>query len=160
MTIRLPALGVFFLVGIVGAQDLPRLANNDTVTVLADEAWEELEQQVTHFRGNFRLYGPDWSVTADSAVLYGPLDDPERVVADGSPARILVEKSAADGEVTGHGSRIEYLRAEDIVQVTGDAQIINEGNSMSSSLLRYDLAAERITASGQGGVKMTVDPNG
>lgn len=159
MTIRLPFLLAFFVASSPFAQDLPRLSDEDTITVFAQKAWEDREQEITYFEGNFQLLGPDWSLAADSATLFGSLDDPERVIALGGPARIVVRKSNLDGDVVGQGEQIEYLRAQDVVQVSGNAQITNEGNSMTSNVLRYDMTADQIDAGGSEGVKMVIDPS-
>lgn len=159
MTIRLPIFFLIFAWTSVFAEDLPRLSDDDTVSVFAQTAWEDKDQEITYFEGRFRLVGPDWSLVADSAALYGSLDDPERVVALGKPAQIVIRKSSLEGDVVGRGEEIEYLRAEDAVQVSGSAVITNDGNSMSSSVLRYDIAGDRIDAGGPDGVKMVLDPN-
>lgn len=135
------------------------LSNDDTINVTADEAWEERGKATTHFQGNFRLLGPDWSVSADKAVLYGPLDNPDKVIAQGNPARIVVRKTNGEGEVVGVGSRIEYRHLNNVIELTGEATVTDADNIMTSSVLSYDLTAERIIASGPEGVKMTLDPN-
>lgn len=158
MTIRLPIFGLIFVWSSLFADDLPRLSDDDTVSVYAQNAREDKDHEITYFEGEFRLTGPDWSLVADSATLYGSLDDPERVVALGSPARIVVRKTSLESDVVGQGNEIEYLRAQDAVRVSGSATITNDGNSMSSEELLYDIAADRIDAGGPEGVKMVLDP--
>jgi hypothetical protein len=48
----------------------------DIVTVTAERAWETDEADVIEFSGSFELRAPDWTLTGDTAVVYGKLDDP------------------------------------------------------------------------------------
>ena len=146
------------IVLVAQAESTLELSKHDTVIVLADEAWEEPDAEVIHFRGHFRLSGPDWSVVAEQATLYGSLEAPDRVVVDGSPALIVVQKSLSEGQIEGRSNRIEYSRSEDFVQLSGEAVVSDKGSHVASSVLRWDLAADRIIASGTEGAKMILYP--
>ncbi len=131
--------------GAGSAQKL-ELSKDDTVVVRADEAWEEFAGQVAHFRGNFELAAPDWSVAADSAVVYGPLEDPERIVVDGAPARIRLKQAGREGTVEGEGRHIEYRRADDTVSLSGQARLRDGERTLSSALIEYERRGDRVSA--------------
>lgn len=150
-------VGATLLAALGEAQDAPNLSANNTFRVLADEAWEELESDAIHFKGNFRLIGPQWSVHADEATVFGSLYEPRRFVADGSPALIAVQKSRSKGHITGRGDHIEYLRSDDSVEITGAAAVFDQGHTMTSSMLRWDLLTDAISAGGADGIRMVID---
>jgi lipopolysaccharide transport protein LptA len=131
-------------------------SKKETIVIRADQAWEEPSaEQVLHFKGNFELRSEDWSLTSDEADLYGPLDDPDRIVARGSPAVVTI---IGDEEtVIGEGRTIEYQRDTEILTLTEQASIVGERASMRSGLIVYDVAAERLKSSGAGGVEMVLE---
>ena len=130
--------------------------NKETIVIRADRAWEEADgSQVLHFAGNFELISPEWELRSDEADLFGPLDDPTRIVARGAPAylTILDEERTIEGE----GLVIEYKRDEDVLILRQDAKLAGEDISMSSSEIVFDLSAERLRSSGDDGVEMVLE---
>ncbi len=139
-------------VAATGAQGIDK----ETIVIRADRAWEEPDtEQVLHFEGDFELISPDWELRADEADLYGPLDDPERIVARGLPAVVTI--LSADETVVGEGRTIEYQRDTDVLTLTEDARVIGEKVSMKSARIVYDLGAERLVTSGTEGVEMVLE---
>lgn len=131
-------------------------AEKETIVIRADRAWEEPDSsEVLHFAGSFELISPEWELRADEADLYGPLDDPERIVARGSPALLTI----LDGEQTleGEGGIIEYQRDRDVLILRESARLVGEDVSMTSSEIVFDVAAERLRSSGSDGVEMVLE---
>ena len=141
------------------AEDKLEFSSEDPILVKADEAWEESDGEVTHFRGNFEMSGASWSVFADEASVYGKLDDPERIVITGAPARAWINKADEAGRVEGEGERIEYLRSTDSLSLSGNAIITDGESTVRSGLIEYDLIEKRFKASGDQGVTIVVDRN-
>lgn len=138
------------------AETADATAGKETIVIRADRAWEEPDAgEVLHFAGNFELISPDWQVRSDEADLHGPLDDPNRIVARGSPAYLTI----VDGEQTikGHGGVVEYQRDADILILRDNAQLAGDDVSMKSSEIIYDLGAERLRSSGTDGVEMILE---
>ena len=137
-------------------------SSEDTVTITAQRAWEGEEVDVIHFSGNFELQAPDWSMAGDKAVVYGNLDNPDRVIVEGGPARIsfLREAEGSSGEavseekVDGEASVVEYLRATDKLIMTGAAQLVRKDSTLASELIEYDVDTDRYSAGGEGGIKI------
>ena len=131
-------------------------ADKETIVIRADRAWEEADgSEVLHFAGNFELISPEWELRSDEADLFGPLDDPTRIVARGGPAylTILDEERTIEGE----GLVIEYQRDEDVLILRQEAKLAGEDISMSSSEIVFDLAEERLRSSGDDGVEMVLE---
>ena len=130
--------------------------DKETIVIRADRAWEEADGgQLLHFAGNFELISPDWELRSDEAELYGPLDDPTRIVARGAPAylTILDEEQTIEGE----GLVIEYQRDEDVLILRQEAKLSGDDISMTSSEIVFDVAEERLRSSGTDGVEMVLE---
>jgi lipopolysaccharide transport protein LptA len=131
-------------------------SDKETIVIRADRAWEEADGgQVLHFAGNFELISPEWELRSDEAELYGPLDDPIRIVARGAPAylTILDEERTIEGE----GLVIEYQRDEDVLILRQNAKLSGDDISMTSSEITFDVAEERLRSSGTDGVEMVLE---
>jgi len=128
----------------------------ETIVIRADQAWEEPDtEQVLHFKGDFELISPDWELRSDEADLYGPLDDPDRIVARGLPAVVTI---LTDSEtVVGEGRTIEYQREPEILTLTDQARIIGEKISMKSAEIVYDVGREQLKSGGSDGVEMVLE---
>lgn len=134
----------------------PGEMDKETIVIRADRAWEEPDGgQVLHFAGNFELHSPDWTLRSDEADLYGPLDDPDRIVARGSPAFLTIRED--DRTIEGEGKLIEYQRDGDVLVLKENARLKGEDLSMSSSEIVYDVGAERLRSSGSDGVEMVLE---
>lgn len=142
----------------VSASEIP-----NTLVIYADRARRLEGKSLTSFRGDFRLHAQEWSVTADEANVYGPIEDPERIVASGKPAHVDFYVAERDRRVQGFAQRIEYDRQHNMVRLEGDARLIEGDNSMSSGYIAYDVTRQQIDAAGprsdQGrGVEMVIQP--
>ena len=130
--------------------------DKETIVIRADRAWEEADGgQVLHFAGNFELISPEWELRSDEADLYGPLDDPARIVARGAPAYLTILDG--DRSIEGEGLVIEYKRDEDVLVLRENAHLAGDDISMTSSEIVFDVGAERLRSSGTDGVEMVLE---
>jgi len=168
---RRTAIGLLvFFVGIQpGFTDGLDFSSDDTVTVTAERAWESDETGVMHFSGEFELRAPDWYLLGDTVVVYGKLDDPDRVIVAGKPARIAFLRSTdqkikaqagenaanADPEerIDGTALIIEYFRVADKIKMRGAARLTRKDSTLVSEIIEYDIGTDRYLASGEGGIK-------
>ena len=131
----------------------------DTIVVRADQAWEDPDKSITYYRGDFELSTPDWSVQADEATVYGPLNHPDRVLLSGAPARIWISQPEKSKTVQGVGAQIEYLLSADTVTLTGDAELRDGDNTINSESIVYDVKTDSYSAGQQGPVKVSFFPD-
>lgn len=145
------------------AVEAPPDPDGEPIVIRADRAWEAAaegapggaEGQVLHLQGNFEMRGADWRVTADSAQVRGPVEDPEQLTILGAPAAIVFTDS--DGNVAaGQGRRIVYWRRREVVELHGDAKIQAKDFAIGSSRIVYDLKDERLLSSGGDGVEFVL----
>ena len=145
-----------------GFADKLDFSSDDTVTVTAERAWEADEANVVHFSGKFELRAPDWSLVGDTAVVYGKLDNPDRVVVEGKPARISFLRDDQEGtgatdpqeRVDGTAFVVEYLRASDKLKMRGAASLVRKDSTLVSEVIEYDVNTDRYSASGEGGINV------
>lgn len=142
-------------------------SSDDTVTITADRAWEAEEPNVIHFSGNFELHAPDWSMSGDTAVVYGKLDDPDRVIVEGNPATVSFLRENEDGasdadpgeRVDGEASLVEYFRSTDKLVMKGSAWLVREDSKLTSEIIEYDVETDRYSAGGEGGINVEYTPD-
>lgn len=159
------AILLYVLVSLQGqAVEVPDIDPGETIVIRADAAREtrsgnDGEERALHFTGNFSLEAPDWFVTSNSAVLYGDVDDPIRLEVEGEPARVWTIDETGALEVDATAKVIEYFRHNDRLILTGEAELMEQGNRLRSSSIDYDLADRRLVATGEGGVQIIAQPN-
>jgi lipopolysaccharide transport protein LptA len=157
--------GLLFFVPPAAAEGL-EFSDGDIIIVTAQRAWEADAADVVHFSGRFELHAPDWTLAGDSAVVYGKLDDPERVVVEGAPARIAflrkaepADGSAAEDErIDGSAATVEYFRATDKLKMRGGASLTRKDSTLASEIIEYDVDADRYSAGGDGGINIQFNP--
>lgn len=141
------------------AEPAPLPEDDDTpIVIRADRAWEGDGGDVLHLTGNFEMRSGDWVVTAEGAEVYGPVEDPERLVVTGQPAKMSFDDG--DLQLSGRGGRIIYRHQEEVLELYDDAVLEGEDISMTSSVIVYDLQNERLRSSGSDGVQVIVRQNG
>lgn len=142
-------------------------SSDDTVTITAERAWEADEPDVIHFSGKFELHAPDWSMSGDTAVVYGKLDDPDRVIVEGNPATVSFLRetqdasSGADSEerVDGEASFVEYFRSTDKLIMRGSSRLVRQDSNLTSEIIEYDVETDRYSAGGEGGINIEYTPD-
>lgn len=160
------------LVALLGAPlgyaiEAPDLEAGETMVIKADQAWETREVTADgspgvrslHFKGNFRLDAPDWFIRADSATLFGAVDDPKSITVSGDPARVWMVDDNGVTEVDATAGNIEYFRHNDRLKLKGNAVLEEQRNTLRSSSIDYDLSERRLVATGKGGVEIVTMPN-
>lgn len=142
-------------------------SSGDTVTITAERGWEGEESNVIHFSGNFRMRGPDWSMTGDTAVVYGKLDDPDKILIEGSPARVSFlrkkeensDPASSNDKVDGEALFVEYFRATDRLIMRGAASLARKESTLNSEIIEYNIDTDRYAASGEGRVNVQLNPD-
>jgi len=147
------------------AADIFELADDTTIVVSADEAWEDTEQDILYFHGHFEIRTPSWRLSANEATVYGNLDDPQRIVADGvvdgPPVYFFFLGSGLEDsvETAGEGQHLEYEQELGLLTLSGKAKLTSGTRVMQSSKIEYDLEKQQLKAGGAEGVHVTVNPD-
>jgi len=141
-------------------EPIVKITRQDVINVSSDEAWEAIEPETVHFRGNFQMRSENWQLTSNAATLIGPLDAPEYVSLTGSPAQVILKRSYEQTTelITGSANEIVYSRASNSLLLYGSATLGQDGNEMRSNIIEYDISTDRFHSRGDDGVQLNVDP--
>lgn len=143
------------------AADILHLPANATIVVNADEAAEEVGQDIIRFSGNIEIKTPSWSIIADQATVYGKMDNMQRIVADGSPVQFFFRQTGAEDSpiIEGEGLHLEYEKEAGLLRLSGSAKLTSGERVMQSSEILYNLEQEKLQAGGAEGVQITIKPS-
>ena len=135
-------------------------SGGEPLLIRADRAWEPAPEaagdgETLNLEGNFEMRGPDWRLTADSAQVHGPVEDPERLVILGAPARVSLIRRNGE-RASGSGERIIYWHRRELVEVHGTAAFEAGDLAVTSSKIIYDLGKERLESVGDAGITFIV----
>ncbi len=155
----------FWMVGLLAVPLLASAADSKLslpkdrpIIVRADSVSSDPERDLTIFSGNFEVEGTDWPIKADLAQVFGPIENPTRVVVSGKPARIWLRYKGVDREIAAEANEIEFQRKPDIVKLRGGAKLVRSGRmTLEGDHFEYDVTAGKIIKSGP--VRITVLPS-
>lgn len=135
-----------------------RITSEDMIAIRADQAWEDSKPNTVNFEGHFEMRVHDWLVQADRAILQGKLDDPVRLVLQGSPARMELSHTVngRTEQVLGEAQEIVYDREMELIYLKGAARLGQGDNVLKSDSVRYDIRENRFQAEGDSGVQLEV----
>lgn len=132
----------------------------DTINISADEAIEDEQRGILHLNGNFRMLSEDWDLTSNKAVVYGSPGKPDRIYLQGAPARFnfLPDPASGDEPILATAYEVEYIRAPNLLKLTGEASLVLGGETIRSTAIEYDITTNRYRAGGDNGVMIKVPP--
>jgi len=144
----------------LSAEQAFRISSEDMVAIHADQAWEDIKPDIAHFSGHFDMRVRDLQLTADGATLYGPLDNPDRMELNGSPARLSLSHDLNDRPETiqAEAQEIIYEREAGSLSLIGSARLAQGDNVLRSDSIEYDVKSDRFHTKGRAGVQITVQP--
>lgn len=126
----------------------------ETIIARAHEAWESDNGDTMFIRGDLQLRGTRWRIHADTARVDGKLGKPDRVVVDGSPARILVTPEDDGPPFEGQSRHLVFQPQAKTVKLEGAATIIRGQQSITSESISYELDRRTVAAGARGRVKV------
>lgn len=136
------------------------LARAVPIHIAADHAKVFQQTGKSVYTGDVMIRRGPVTLRGDKLIVHRIEDGEIRAELLGDPARL--ERETKDGQpVTGHAQRVIYSSAKDIVKLVGNAFLKQGGNSLSSDLIRHDLATAR-TVAGRGEdarVRITLQPD-
>lgn len=130
----------------------------ETVSISADEAYEDIQPGILHFYGHFLMRSGEWQLEAAQATVYGQPDRPDNVYLEGSPARFLINRDLGDGRDTVEAAapKVEYQRSTNLLTLSGGAVLMMDGEVIRSNVIEYNISTERYRAEGIDGVVIKV----
>lgn len=133
--------------------------NFETVSISADQASEDSDTDSLHFEGDFQMQSGEWKLNSSLATVSGQPSRPDRVYLQGSPARFMIARER-DGEgqdlIEATAPSIEYVRATNLLSLSGGATLQLNGEIIRSGAIEFDLSSDRYRSLGSGGVSIEV----
>lgn len=121
--------------------DTEQPINIKTIEVLRDEKTGQMVYQ-----GNVELVQGTIRITADRMTFYKLDQEGDKIVAEGSPAR-MQQLPEVDGELMhAHGDVIEYYRAEERVHLRDNAQVEQDGSTVRGDRIDYFINQQLVKA--------------
>jgi lipopolysaccharide transport protein LptA len=158
----LPTVLFMLLVGpinLVNGQEFT-ITSEDMVAIHADQAWEDIEPDTVHFSGHFEMRVRDMVLHADRASVYGKLDNPDRLVMEGSPTHLSLSQTQGDRveTVQAQAKQIIFERGSGLMRLNGDARLAQGDNVLFSEHIEYDIRNDRFQTLGHTGVEIDTHP--
>ncbi|SDJ65662.1 lipopolysaccharide transport periplasmic protein LptA [Microbulbifer yueqingensis] len=104
------------------------------------------------YSGNVVITQGSLQIRADRVEVHGnPEGEIRRVIAIGNPAHFQQQMQQSQNLVKARAKRIEFKVNSDELQLTGEAYVDRDGNTLSAEKIDYDLNSEKMQAQGQAG---------
>lgn len=123
------------------------------VSIQADEGRAtrmELEDSYWQFSGNVLIDVGDGRIQCDSAELYFDEFRLRRATVSGKPAIYDLQRAGTDEVTHAEAGRLEYDLDAGVIRFSEQATITEGGNQISSNVLVYNIAEQRINADSSG----------
>ena len=123
------------------------------ISIQADEGRAqrmELEDSSWTFSGNVVIDVGDGRIECDSAELYFDEFALKRAIVTGSPAVYELRRAGSEEPTHGEAGRLDYDVAAGVIRFSEQATITEGGNQISSNMLVYNIAEQRINADSSG----------
>lgn len=101
---------------------------------------------ITTYIGDVVMAQGSMKIEADKLVIYGELDSAKRVLATGNPARFQQQPSVTAQTVKAVANRLDYKVSDETLVLTGNASLEQEGNSLKSGRIEYDVKKSLVKA--------------
>ena len=123
------------------------------ISIQADEGRAtrmELEDSTWHFSGNVIIDVGAGHIECDSAELLFDEFRLKRAIVTGSPAIYDLNRPGTDEVTHAESGRLDYHVDKGVIEFSDQATITEGGNQISSTVLIYNIAEQRINADSSG----------
>ncbi len=124
-----------------------------SIGVAADEGRAsklDFKDSVWHFTGNVVIDVDNGHIECDSAALRFKDHTLQIATIEGSPATFVIKRPESDETTYAEARKLDYNLAQGIIEFSGDAQITEGGNQISSAFLVYNIRERRVNAQSSG----------
>ncbi|WP_105101693.1 lipopolysaccharide transport periplasmic protein LptA [Microbulbifer pacificus] len=120
------------------------------VKVSADKFEANRSQNLSIYSGNVVISQGSLQIRADRVEVHGNTKgEINKVIATGAPAHFQQQVEESTSPVKARAKRIEFLVSTDALQLSGEAFVDRDGNTLSAEHIDYDLKSEQMQAQGQ-----------
>jgi len=116
------------------------------IHISADKALRDEKQGFTVYSGNVQMAQGSMRLEADKLTIYHVIDEVDKVVAEGRPAKMQQQPELDKGVVYAHASVIEFFKSEDRVHLQTNARIEQDGAVVSGDSIDYLITEQLVKA--------------
>jgi lipopolysaccharide export system protein LptA len=116
------------------------------IRITTDEALRDEKTGRTVYQGNVELIQGTIKITADRITFYRVEQEGDKIIAEGSPARMQQQPEADSALMHAHGDIIEYYRAEERVQLRDNARVEQDGSTVRGDRIDYFINQQLVKA--------------
>ncbi len=116
------------------------------IRIATDEALRDEKTGRTVYQGNVELVQGTIKINADRITHYQDQSGVERIIAEGSPARMQQQPEPDSPLMHAHGDIIEYFRSEERVQLRENAQVEQDGSVVRGDKIDYFIPQQLVKA--------------
>ncbi len=127
------------------AQALPS-DREQPIRISADQALRDEREGFTEYTGNVRLQQGSLQIQANKLTIFHRQEAADRIVAEGSPARLQQQPATDKAVIHAAALSIEYFKSQERVKLSREARIEQEGSIVTGNTIDYFMAEQRVKA--------------
>ncbi len=127
------------------AQALPSDAEQNLFLESETLEYDESAGTIT-YSGSVLMKQGSMKIEADKVIIYGNIERATKVTANGKPAKFQQVPEVGAVPVTAIATELEYKVSNKSLLLKGDAVLEQEGTSLSSNRIEYDVLRAVVTA--------------
>jgi lipopolysaccharide export system protein LptA len=116
------------------------------IHITADQALRDEKEGMTVYSGNVHMNQGTMQINADTLTIYHRAEEVERVIAEGTPARMQQQPDLEKGPVKARARVITYYRDEERVRLEREAYIERDGATVTGDSIDYFIAEQLVKA--------------
>lgn len=128
----------------------------------ADQAELDEARGVSIYTGNVVVVQGTLRLSGDKITVYTTDGAPDRLVAQGTPARFKQRPDGKPDDVTATARELEHLVTQDLLKLRGDAEVLQSGDQFRGDRMEYNIATDKLKASTDPGstsrISITLQP--
>ena len=120
------------------------------IHISADMALRDEKKGVTVYSGNVQMNQGSMYIEADTLTIYHIEAEADKIVAEGTPARMRQRPDMEKGPVHARALVIEYYQREEKVHLRTQARVEQDGAIVAGDSIDYFIAEELVKADSNG----------
>ena len=116
------------------------------IRISADQALRDEREGYTEYTGNVRLQQGSLQIQANKLTIFHRQEAADRIVAEGSPARLQQQPTTDKAVIHAAALSIEYFKSQERVKLSREARIEQEGSIVTGNTIDYFMAEQRVKA--------------
>jgi lipopolysaccharide export system protein LptA len=120
------------------------------IHISADMALRDEKKGVTVYSGNVQMNQGSMHIEADTLTIYHIEAEADKIVAEGTPARMRQRPDMEKGPVYARALVIEYYQREEKVHLQTQARVEQDGAIVAGDSIDYFIAEELVKADSDG----------